>query len=239
MDKYGFIITRHVNSEITNRYWNQNVKLIRTFYPLRQIVIIDDNSKPEFVKADHQYKNLTVIQSEYPGRGELLPYIYYLKYKWFSNAVIIHDSLFIHKRIPFENLNMPVLPLWHHEYDKEHLNNLLRMCSVLSNNSNIMKTLIGSEINILGLKKQKHYLCFGGQCYINLNFLETLENKYMINVNSEETVLSLKYQIKNILNINVQQQRLIFLGYPMVDETILNNLGVKENSVIHLLLCMI
>ena len=61
----------------------------------------------------------------------------------------------------------------------------------------------------------------------------------MINVNSEETVLSLKYQIKNILNINVQQQRLIFLGYPMVDETILNNLGVKENSVIHLLLCMI
>ena len=70
-------------------------------------------------------------------------------------------------------------------------------------------------------------------------FIKTLENKYMINVNSEETVLSLKYQIKNILNINVQQQRLIFLGYPMVDETILNNLGVKENSVIHLLLCMI
>ena len=70
-------------------------------------------------------------------------------------------------------------------------------------------------------------------------FIKKLENKYMINVNSEETVLSLKYQIKNILNINVQQQRLIFLGYPMVDETILNNLGVKENSVIHLLLCMI
>ena len=70
-------------------------------------------------------------------------------------------------------------------------------------------------------------------------FIKTLENKYMINVNDEETVLSLKYQIQNILNINVLQQRLIFLGYPMVDETILKNLGVKENSVIHLLLCII
>ena len=180
MNTYGFIITRHVNSEITNKYWNQNVKLIRTFYPLRQIVIIDDNSKQEFVKADHQYKNLTIIQSEYPGRGELLPYIYYLKYKWFSNAVIIHDSLFIHKRIPFENLNMPVLPLWHHEYDRENLNNLLRICTVLSNNYTIIKTIRGSEINILGLQKHKHYLCFGGQCYINLKFLESLEHKYRI-----------------------------------------------------------
>ena len=70
-------------------------------------------------------------------------------------------------------------------------------------------------------------------------FIKTLENKYTITVNAEESVLSLKYKIENILHINVQQQRLIFLGYPMVDETILKNLGVKENSVIHLLLCII
>lgn len=70
-------------------------------------------------------------------------------------------------------------------------------------------------------------------------FIKTLESKYTITVNTEETVLSLKYKIENILHINVQQQRLIFLGYPMIDETILNKLGVKENSVIHLLLCMI
>ena len=29
MSNYGFIITRHVNSEKTNKYWNQTVKLIR------------------------------------------------------------------------------------------------------------------------------------------------------------------------------------------------------------------
>ena len=86
MDKYGFIITRHINSEKTNKYWNQCVKLIRTFYPFKQIIVIDDNSDQIFVRADHPYKNLTIIQSEYPGRGELLPYIYYLKYKCQNGA---------------------------------------------------------------------------------------------------------------------------------------------------------
>ena len=108
MTNFGFIITRHVNSEKTNKYWNQSVKLIRTFYPLKQIVVIDDNSNQDFVSADFDYSNLTIIQSEYPQRGELLPYIYFLKYKWFPSAVIIHDGLFIHTRFPFEKMNIPI-----------------------------------------------------------------------------------------------------------------------------------
>ena len=79
MNSFGFIITRHVNSETTNRYWNHSVKLLRSFYPERKIVIIDDNSNQNFVKADFDYKNVEIIQSEFPGRGELLPYYYYLK----------------------------------------------------------------------------------------------------------------------------------------------------------------
>ena len=177
---YGFIITRHVNSALTNRYWNQNVKLIRTFYPYKKIVIIDDNSKQQFVKPDCNYKNIIIIQSEFPGRGEILPYYYYLKYKWFPNAVIIHDSLFVHRRIPFEKLKVPVLPLWHHEYDKENLNNLLRIASSLHNNQNIIRKINGDGINILGLNKNSFNLCFGAQSYIKLSFLEQLQNKYKI-----------------------------------------------------------
>jgi hypothetical protein len=180
MSSYGFIITRHVNSEQTNKYWNQCVKLIRTFYPLRQIVVIDDNSNQNFIKSEHTYQNLILIQSEYPGRGELLPYIYYLKYKWFPNAVIIHDSLFIHKRIAFEKISMPVLPLWHHVYDKENLNNLLRITSSLNNNQYLIKKLKGNEINVMGLNNDKINLCFGCQTYIKLSFLELLQNKYNI-----------------------------------------------------------
>jgi len=182
MSNYGFIITRHVNSEKTNKYWNQSVKLIRSFYPLRQIVIIDDNSNQTFVKPEYNYNNLNIIQSEYPQRGELLPYFYYLKYKWFPNAVIIHDSLFIHRKIYFEKFTMSVVPLWHHNYDKENLQNILRLASSLKNNNILLKKLVSKEELILNLKfsNDKFNLCFGGQCYIKLAFLEMLENKYSI-----------------------------------------------------------
>jgi hypothetical protein len=178
---YGFIITRHVNSEKTNKYWNQCVKLIRIHYPFKKIIIIDDNSNYQFIQAEYDYKNIQIIQSEYPKRGELLPYIYFLKYKWFDNAVIIHDSVFIHKRIPFENIKSPVLPLWHYNYDKENLNNLLRICDNLNHNAYLKNKLNGAEINILGLNKNNNFnLCFGVQSYINLRFLEMLETKYFI-----------------------------------------------------------
>ena len=186
MSNYGFIITRHVNSEKTNKYWNQCVNLINTFYPLKQIIIIDDNSNQQFIKSNIEYKNLTIIQSEYPGRGELLPYIYYLKHKWFQNAIIIHDSLFIHKRIPFENYKMPILPFWHHTYDKENVHNLLRITSSLSHNNKLIRMLNKREENVITFKvtntntNDNFNLCFGCQCYIKLNFLEMLQNKYNI-----------------------------------------------------------
>jgi hypothetical protein len=102
-----------------------------------------------------------------------------LKNKWFENAVIVHDSLFFHKHIPFETFNFPVIPLWHHPYDKEHLNNLLRISSVLKNNINVQQEIMGQDISILGItNKTQINLCFGGQCYINHSFLLLLEKKY-------------------------------------------------------------
>ena len=177
---FGFIITRHVNSPKTNKYWNQSVKLIRLLYPFKQIIIIDDNSKQEFIKADFQYKNIQIIQSEYPGTGELLPYIYFLKNpQWFDNAVILHDSVFIHKRISFEKLSQPVIPLWHFQYDKENLHNLLRICSGLKNNFILMEYLSKTNTNILGLNNENEFVCcFGVQSYINHQFLSNLEKKY-------------------------------------------------------------
>jgi len=182
MDSYGFILTRHVNCEKTNKYWNQAVKLIRIHYPLKEIIIIDDNSNYDFVKAEFDYKNITIIQSEFPKRGELLPYYYYLKHKWFKGAVIIHDSLFIHRRIPFETFAMPVVPLWHHNYDKENVPNIIRIISSLSNN-NILFKKINKQSEVLsnvGLPNDKFNLCFGGQCYIKLHFLEGLQQKYNV-----------------------------------------------------------
>ena len=35
MTDFGFIITRHVNSFHTNKYWNHCIKLLRMYYPLK------------------------------------------------------------------------------------------------------------------------------------------------------------------------------------------------------------
>lgn len=179
MDSFGFIITRHVNSEATNKYWNHSVKILRTLYPKRKIIIIDDNSNQNFVKADFNYNNIQIIKSEFPGRGELLPYYYYIKHKFFENAIILHDSVFIHKRINFDNLTgKKVIPLWHFHSDNENVENSIKITKVLSN-SHILQDKLRDEIKI-GLPQDTWYGCFGVQSYINHDFLLHIETKYKI-----------------------------------------------------------
>lgn len=185
MTDYGFIISRHVTNEKTNKYWNQAVRLIRTFYPLKKIVVIDDNSNWNYVKPEHPYRNLEVIRAtEYPGRGELLPYYYFHKHHWFQNAVIIHDSVFFHKRIAFEKyIGRKVVPLWHFHPDKENFVNSLRITSALNPSSthDVKRLLVGnSDINILGISKAAWRGCFGVQAFINHRFLTQIAQKYGI-----------------------------------------------------------
>ena len=216
MTDFGFIITRHVNNEKTNRYWNQCVKLIRTYYPFKLIVVIDDNSNQQYVRGYWPYKNLIVIQSEFPGRGELLPYYYYLKYKWFNKAIIIHDSVFIHRRVPFEKISVPVLPLWHHIYDKENLSNLIRITSSLNKRDVLIRKLTfhDNNINILGMRpKDSFNLIFGSQSFISLKFLESIEMKYnfsnLINVIHNRTD---RCSLERIMGL------LFFMEYPELNK---------------------
>jgi hypothetical protein len=174
---YGFIVTRHVNSEKTNKYWNNCIKCIRRFYPFKKIVIIDDNSNYDFVKPEFPFKNIEIIKSEYLGRGELLPFVYLLKRHFFENAVIIHDSVFFHKRIMFEKLLLPVLPLWHFPKDKEHELNIVRIASELKNKNDFMSLFYGNDNYLMA---PKWYGVFGVQCFINYNFLKNIETKYNI-----------------------------------------------------------
>jgi hypothetical protein len=177
---YGFIILRHVNSEKTNKYWNHSVRCIRKFYPYRKIVIIDDDSNYDFVKPQYNYENIQVIQSEFKRRGELLPYYYYLKNNFFENAIIIHDSVFFHRRIKFEKLiGIKVVPFWFFYADTENINNTIRISSELNNSQHIQNKLQLND-QILMMKNLKWYGCFGVQSFINRNFLTYLESKYKI-----------------------------------------------------------
>ena len=96
IQQIGFIILRHVNNKLTNKYWIHCYNCIRKFYKENKIIIIYDNSNYNFITNEKLYKT-TIINSEYPKRGELLPYYYYLHNKLFDVAVIIHDSVFINK----------------------------------------------------------------------------------------------------------------------------------------------
>jgi hypothetical protein len=155
---------------------------LRRLYPSRKIIIIDDNSNPDFVKNEDVYKNVEIIKSEFPGRGELLPYYYYLKHKFFENAIILHDSVFIHKKVNFEHLvkkGIKVAPFWVFFPDKENLINRAILLSYLKNSQNVQAKLMLDPV-VLGMPSQKWYGCFGVQSFINHDFLILLENKYKI-----------------------------------------------------------
>ena len=90
----GFIMLRYVNDPNANCLWMHCYDCIRKFYPENLILIIDDNSKPEYMLSKKLYKTL-LLNSEFPQRGEVLPYYYYIQSKLFDIAVIIHDSVFV------------------------------------------------------------------------------------------------------------------------------------------------
>ena len=165
----GFIMTRHVNSKETDQYWKLSYSHIRRHYPHNKIVIIDDDSNPLYLdkSSERNLYNTVVINSEYPRRGELLPYIYFIKNKWFDTAVIIHDSVFINKLIDFRVKNYKMIGDAHHMYD--HPKDEIRMLNGLDNNA-----------ELLNLHSQKHLwrVCYGALSIITHDFLSKLHNRY-------------------------------------------------------------
>jgi len=195
--KYGFILTRHVNNTQTNKYWNHSIECIRQFYPEHKIVVIDDNSRQEYVKREptkinpnitiENDANIEYVQSEFPGRGELLPYYYLWKNKYFEYAVIIHDSLFFQTRINFEKLiNENHLKtahsLWNFEINHlscDKLFNAYIFSKYLKNNENILPLLKGGDMVLQFMPKKMQWKgCFGLQSFISLSFVSHLQEKY-------------------------------------------------------------
>lgn len=163
----GFIILRHVNSNKTNKYWLFCYNSIRKYYPENRILIIDDNSNYDFIKQKKLYKT-SIIQSEYPKRGELLPYYYYLHNKLFDTAVIIHDSVFINEYIDFTVDKYKLLWTFKHDWDQIE-----------------DETIMIDLFNDLELKKfyeNKNLWdgCFGSMSIIEHDYLVFVNNKYDI-----------------------------------------------------------
>lgn len=165
MSSIGFIVLRHVNSKDANRLWMHCYDCIRKFYPEHPIVMIDDNSNPEFLTTK-EMTNTTILQSEYPQRGELLPYYYYSRNKWFDTAVFLHDSVFINQYIDFSVEKYKILWQFEHYWDQPQ--DEYQILSVFN------------DPELLQFHRNKHLWkgCFGGMAIITHDYLTHVNHKY-------------------------------------------------------------
>lgn len=162
---FGFIILRHVNSSMTNELWITCYDSIRRFYPDNPIMIIDDNSNYSHI-SDISLTNTILVQSEYPGRGELLPYYYYLRHKFADSVVILHDSTSITQRIDFSVDKYKILWTFEHIWDHPH-----EEAAILGR---------FSDPKLVEFYHNKHLWtgCFGGMSIIEHAFLDEINRKY-------------------------------------------------------------
>jgi len=168
MSEIGIVITRHVRCENTNKLWNECYRCIRKWYPNNLVMIIDDSSNYEYVFNDNNLVNCFVIQSEFPGAGELLGYYYFHKYKLFDKAIVIHDSSFLNSKLPVENINTARF-IWHFSHEWNIPSAEIELLQVLNNAEWL--TNIYNDTN-------KWKGCFGIQSVITYTFLDTIMTKY-------------------------------------------------------------
>ena len=168
MNQIGFIVLRHVNGEQTNAYWNHCYDCIRRHYPEYPILIVDDNSNYEYINERTLYKT-TIINSEYHGRGELLPYYYYLHNKLFDTAVIIHDSVFINRYIDMNVSKYKIIFEFEHDWG-DQIEDETKMINLFND-----KELLDFYEN-----KDLWKGCFGCMSIITHDYLTYINTKYDI-----------------------------------------------------------
>lgn len=171
----GFIILRKVIDEKTDKLWIRCYNSIRKFYNNR-ILIIDDNSDYKYLTVNKELVNTSIIYSEFKNSGEILTLYYYHKYNFCDRVIILHDSMYINKKIDFVNL--------------KNFNNYTRIFSFSSKWYNFDNQFIYPQINKLNnsqeikdyhnINKEKLIGCFGCSMVIEYHFLNLLQEKYNI-----------------------------------------------------------
>jgi hypothetical protein len=167
---YVFVILRHIRSVRDNDLWISSYNSIRKYYT-NKIIIIDDNSAINTV--DGKLNNAEIIKSEFNGAGEILPYYYFLKYKWADRMIFLHDSMFINR--PFRDSELEGDIKFHWQFDRTSDNDYRKInnfISLLTNNTEIQAYVTDPDTKWNG--------CFGATSICNLSTIEYLENEYKI-----------------------------------------------------------
>lgn len=162
-----YIILRRVISAETDLYWRHSYDCIRR-WTNDDIVIIDSQSDPAFLSAP-PLLNTVVVASAYPGRAELLPYIYALLMpSRHTHAVIIHDSVFLREPVPDVAGVATYRFLWHFD----------RHWDVPADEADLIGKLHVTPELWLNHGNQAWKGCFGGMMVIQTDFLKTLAGRF-------------------------------------------------------------
>lgn len=165
---YVFVILRHLRNTRDNDLWISSYNSIRKFYT-NKIVIIDDNSAVNTV--DGKLVNAEVIKSDFNGAGEILPYYYFLKYKWADRMIFLHDSMFINR--PFRDTELEGDIKFHWHFDGGGINDFRQINNFIS----LLKNY--SEIKAFATDLDtKWYGCFGATTICDLATIQYLEEEY-------------------------------------------------------------
>ena len=165
----GFVILRHVSSDKTDQYWKRCYDSIRAIYTHEPILIIDDSADRSHISL-HETHNATVIDSEYTGRGELLPYIYYFRHKISERAIFLHDSVFLTKRVPFQS-GVAYQHLWNFDSERFPFN---------PEGEAAMLASCGPQLLPLYREKSRWKGCFGCMTVLTHDTLSSMHQSYDI-----------------------------------------------------------
>jgi hypothetical protein len=168
MEKFGFIILRHVNSALTNHYWKECCRCIRQFHK-EKIVIIDDNSNYDYIDA-HEFADVEVIQSEFPKRGEVLPYYYMHRMALFEKAIILHDGMFLTRSIDeYADSIVDFQFLWHFADHTSDVPKERAIMSMMRDTEGLLKLYDNNRMWVG---------CFGVASIVTLDFLNRIEKRH-------------------------------------------------------------
>lgn len=166
MEDFIFILLRHIRDKETDRLWRESYISIRKFYPETTIMIIDDNSSYQD-EITFPLSNCLIINSEYPGRGELLPYYYFYKLKPSKKAVFVHDSVFFNSKIDFSNIqSYEFFWTFNKVFDQDQL--IIPIIEKFEDD------------NLVNFYRNKNLWngCFGGMAIFTYSSIEKIVNEY-------------------------------------------------------------
>jgi len=131
-------------------------------------MIVDDASNYDYVFCESNLVNCFVIQSEFPGAGELLGYYYFHKYHPFDKAIVIHDSSFLNGKLQIDDIHTARF-IWHFSHEWNIPSAEIELLQVL-NNTELLTNIYNDTSSWRG--------SFGTQSVITYTFLDSIVQKY-------------------------------------------------------------